>query len=48
MIRDEDDGSPVVEQFIARKADLLFASCWKRTTPVDERWHEETRGHTLS
>ncbi|XP_062869102.1 tetratricopeptide repeat protein 14 [Trichomycterus rosablanca] len=41
--RDENDDSPVMEQFIARKADLLFASCWKTTTPTDDEWQEDTR-----
>ncbi|XP_060739440.1 tetratricopeptide repeat protein 14 [Tachysurus vachellii] len=40
--RDKEDDSPVVEQFIARKADLLFASAWKSTTPGEEEWQEET------
>ncbi|XP_036442165.1 tetratricopeptide repeat protein 14 isoform X3 [Colossoma macropomum] len=41
--RDKDDDSPVVEQFIARKADLLFAPSWKSTTPVEEEWQEDLR-----
>ncbi|XP_036442164.1 tetratricopeptide repeat protein 14 isoform X2 [Colossoma macropomum] len=40
---DKDDDSPVVEQFIARKADLLFAPSWKSTTPVEEEWQEDLR-----
>ncbi|KAG7327431.1 hypothetical protein KOW79_009037 [Hemibagrus wyckioides] len=40
--RDKEDDSPVVEQFIARKADLLFAPAWKSTTPGEEEWQEET------
>ncbi|KAL0159312.1 hypothetical protein M9458_043037, partial [Cirrhinus mrigala] len=32
---------PVLEQFIARKADLLFAPSWKTSTPADE-WQEES------
>lgn len=43
--RDKEDDSPVVEQFIARKADLLFASAWKSTTPGEEEWQEETLGY---
>ncbi|KAI4902086.1 hypothetical protein NFI96_014700 [Prochilodus magdalenae] len=41
--RDKGDDSPVVEQFIARKADLLFAPTWKSTTPVEEEWQEDIR-----
>ncbi|KAL7867023.1 hypothetical protein AOLI_G00148370 [Acnodon oligacanthus] len=41
--RDKDDDSPVVEQFIARKADLLFAPSWKSTTLVEEEWQEDLR-----
>ncbi|KAL7855333.1 hypothetical protein SRHO_G00175230 [Serrasalmus rhombeus] len=40
---DKDDDSPVVEQFIARKADLLFAPSWKSTTLVEEEWQEDLR-----
>ncbi|XDV21924.1 hypothetical protein PO909_026920 [Leuciscus waleckii] len=39
--RDKEDTSPVLEQYIARKADLLFAPSWKSPTPVDE-WQEES------
>ncbi|XP_050950788.1 tetratricopeptide repeat protein 14 isoform X2 [Labeo rohita] len=39
--RDKDEVSPVLEQFIARKADLLFAPTWKTSTPADE-WQEES------
>ncbi|XP_019959701.2 tetratricopeptide repeat protein 14 isoform X3 [Paralichthys olivaceus] len=38
--RAEEQGSPLVEQFIARKADILFCPSWKTTTPQDEE-HEE-------
>lgn len=38
--RDKDEQSPVLEQFIARKADLLFAPSWKISEPADE-WQEE-------
>nr|XP_019959703.1 PREDICTED: tetratricopeptide repeat protein 14 isoform X5 [Paralichthys olivaceus] len=38
--RGEEQGSPLVEQFIARKADILFCPSWKTTTPQDEE-HEE-------
>ncbi|XP_007256833.2 tetratricopeptide repeat protein 14 [Astyanax mexicanus] len=41
--RDKDDDSPVVEQFIARKADLLFAPSWKTTKPVEDEWQEDLR-----
>ncbi|XP_017333902.1 tetratricopeptide repeat protein 14 isoform X2 [Ictalurus punctatus] len=41
--RDKEDDSPVVEQFIARKADLLFAPAWKSTTPGEEEWQEESQ-----
>lgn len=43
--RDKEDDSPVVEQFIARKADLLFAPAWKSTKPGEEEWQEETLGY---
>lgn len=39
--RDKEDTSPVLEQYIARKADLLFAPSWKSSTPVEE-WQEES------
>ncbi|XP_067272495.1 tetratricopeptide repeat protein 14 isoform X1 [Pseudorasbora parva] len=39
--RDKEETSPVLEQFIARKADLLFAPSWKSSTPADE-WQEES------
>ncbi|KAK9967811.1 hypothetical protein ABG768_002177 [Culter alburnus] len=39
--RDKEEISPVLEQFIARKADLLFATSWKSSTPADE-WQEES------
>ncbi len=35
--------SPVLEQFIARKADLLFTPSWKTSAPADE-WQEESGG----
>ncbi|KAF7703137.1 tetratricopeptide repeat protein 14 [Silurus meridionalis] len=41
--RDKEDDSPVVEQFIARKADLLFDPAWKSTTPGEDDWQEETQ-----
>ncbi|KAK7127182.1 hypothetical protein R3I94_018387 [Phoxinus phoxinus] len=39
--KDKEDTSPVLEQYIARKADLLFAPSWKSSTPADE-WQEES------
>uniref|UniRef100_A0A4W4GIS2 S1 motif domain-containing protein n=1 Tax=Electrophorus electricus TaxID=8005 RepID=A0A4W4GIS2_ELEEL len=41
--RDKEDDSPVVEQFIARKADLLFAPSWKFTAPEEDDWQEATQ-----
>ncbi|KAK2835164.1 hypothetical protein Q5P01_015648 [Channa striata] len=38
--RAEKQGSPLVEQFIARKADILFCPSWKTAT-VQEEEHEE-------
>lgn len=46
--RDKEDDSPVVEQFIARKADLLFAPSWKSTTPGEDEWQEETQGYSYT
>lgn len=43
--RDKEDDSPVVEHFIARKADLLFAPEWKSTTPAEVEWQEDTQGY---
>ncbi|XP_060797147.1 tetratricopeptide repeat protein 14 isoform X2 [Neoarius graeffei] len=43
LFLDKEDDSPVVEQFIARKADLLFAPAWKSTTPGEDKWQEETQ-----
>ncbi|XP_039545703.1 tetratricopeptide repeat protein 14 [Pimephales promelas] len=39
--RDTEETSPVLAQYIARKADLLFAPSWKSSTPVEE-WQEES------
>lgn len=36
--------SAIVEQFIARKADLLFAPSWNSAEPVDNAFQEESRG----
>ncbi|XP_035032392.2 tetratricopeptide repeat protein 14 isoform X1 [Hippoglossus stenolepis] len=38
--RGEEQDNPLVEQFIARKADILFCPSWKTTTPQEEE-HEE-------
>uniref|UniRef100_A0A7N8XKJ7 Tetratricopeptide repeat domain 14 n=1 Tax=Mastacembelus armatus TaxID=205130 RepID=A0A7N8XKJ7_9TELE len=40
VLRDEEQGSSLVEQFIARKADILFCPAWKTAT-VQEEEHEE-------
>uniref|UniRef100_A0A671SVW7 S1 motif domain-containing protein n=1 Tax=Sinocyclocheilus anshuiensis TaxID=1608454 RepID=A0A671SVW7_9TELE len=45
--RDKEEGSPVLEQFIARKADLLFAPSWKTSTPADERQEESGEAHAV-
>ncbi|KAJ8374302.1 hypothetical protein SKAU_G00048820 [Synaphobranchus kaupii] len=39
--RDKSADSASVEQFIARKADLLFAHSWKSNKPAEEEWPEE-------
>nr|XP_020472704.1 tetratricopeptide repeat protein 14 isoform X3 [Monopterus albus] len=39
--RGEGQGSPLVEQFIARKADILFCPSWKTTTLQEEEHEEE-------
>ncbi|XP_061095276.1 tetratricopeptide repeat protein 14 isoform X2 [Conger conger] len=39
--RDKSGESASVEQFIARKADLLFAHAWKSSKPAEEEWPEE-------
>ncbi|XP_077058482.1 tetratricopeptide repeat protein 14 isoform X2 [Siphateles boraxobius] len=39
--RDKEETSSVLEQYIARKADLLFAPSWKSSTPAEE-WQEES------
>lgn len=38
--RGEEHGNPLIEQFIARKADILFCQAWKTVTHQDDR-HEE-------
>uniref|UniRef100_A0A672S9B7 S1 motif domain-containing protein n=1 Tax=Sinocyclocheilus grahami TaxID=75366 RepID=A0A672S9B7_SINGR len=45
--RDTEEASPVLEQFIARKADLLFAASWKTSTPADERPDEPGDAHAV-
>ncbi|XP_061540374.1 LOW QUALITY PROTEIN: tetratricopeptide repeat protein 14 [Phycodurus eques] len=37
----EERSSPLVEQFIARKADILFSPSWKTATPKEEEHGEE-------
>uniref|UniRef100_A0A672SA73 Tetratricopeptide repeat domain 14 n=1 Tax=Sinocyclocheilus grahami TaxID=75366 RepID=A0A672SA73_SINGR len=45
--RDTEEASPVLEQFIARKADLLFAASRKTSTPADERPDEPGDAHAV-
>lgn len=33
--------NPLVEQFVARKADILFCPSWKTATPQEEEHEEE-------
>ncbi|XP_036376754.1 tetratricopeptide repeat protein 14 isoform X2 [Megalops cyprinoides] len=40
--KDKRTGSTALEQFIARKADLLFAPSWKSSVPAEDEWPEET------
>ncbi|XP_018612417.2 tetratricopeptide repeat protein 14 isoform X2 [Scleropages formosus] len=40
--KDKNTDSSAVEQFIARKADLLFSPTWKSAVPAEEEWSEET------
>lgn len=37
----EGQGNPLVEQFIARKADILFCPAWKSATHQEEGNEEE-------
>ncbi|XP_061831502.2 tetratricopeptide repeat protein 14 [Nerophis lumbriciformis] len=37
----EGPGNPLVEQFIARKADILFCPSWKTATPKEEKHGDE-------
>lgn len=39
--RAEGDGNPLLEQFIARKADILFCPTWKTATYQEEEHEEE-------
>ncbi|XP_029004033.1 tetratricopeptide repeat protein 14 isoform X2 [Betta splendens] len=39
--RGEGQGNPLVEQFIARKADILFCPSWKTATGQEEEHEEE-------
>lgn len=38
--------STTVEQFISRKADLLFAPLWNSAVPVEDDWQEASCGKT--
>lgn len=37
----EGQQSHLVEQFIARKADILFCPAWRTATPQDDEYEEE-------
>lgn len=39
--RGEGQASPLVEQFVARKADILFSPAWKTAKPKEEEHEEE-------
>lgn len=39
--RDTGEGSHLVEQFIARKADILFCPTWKTAIPCEEELEDE-------
>lgn len=39
--RGEGQGNPLVEQFIARKADILFCPAWKTATHQEDGLEEE-------
>lgn len=39
--KSDGQDSPLVEQFIARKADILFCPAWKTATHQEEEQHEE-------
>lgn len=39
--RDTGEGNPLVEQFIARKADILFCPTWKTAIPREEELEDE-------
>ncbi|KAG7266835.1 hypothetical protein CRUP_024015, partial [Coryphaenoides rupestris] len=39
--RDTGEGSHLVEQFIARKADILFCPTWKTAIPREEELEDE-------
>ncbi|KAM6921519.1 tetratricopeptide repeat protein 14 [Xenentodon cancila] len=39
--RGDDHDSPLVEQFIARKADILFCPTWKTADPQKQEYEEE-------
>uniref|UniRef100_A0A1A7YW65 Tetratricopeptide repeat domain 14 n=1 Tax=Iconisemion striatum TaxID=60296 RepID=A0A1A7YW65_9TELE len=42
--RGDEPDSPLVEQFIARKADILFSPSWKTATPQEQEHEEEEAG----
>lgn len=39
--RGDGKSNPLVEQFVARKADILFCPSWKTATPQEEEHEEE-------
>lgn len=39
--RAEEQSNPLVEQFIARKADILFCPAWRTATLQDEEYEQE-------
>lgn len=41
LCRSEDQGNPLIEQFIARKADILFCQAWKTVTHQEDTHEEE-------
>uniref|UniRef100_A0A1A8CQG0 Tetratricopeptide repeat domain 14 n=1 Tax=Nothobranchius kadleci TaxID=1051664 RepID=A0A1A8CQG0_NOTKA len=42
--RGDEPHSPLVEQFIARKADILFSPSWRTATPQEQEHEEEEAG----
>ncbi|XP_061680938.1 tetratricopeptide repeat protein 14 isoform X2 [Syngnathoides biaculeatus] len=43
----EERSSPLVEQFIARKADILFSPSWKTATPKEEEDGDEAAAYAV-